>query len=127
MRILIAAAAVLLTTGLASAQENGQPAQPAAPVPPSSCGALPTLPTLSDGATATPEAMQGTQTAITAADPAYRANLECRRREVDALIAQLQARRDEFNAGATNLNSLAERWQAEIDEFNAREPRRRNR
>lgn len=122
MRILIAAAAVVLTTGLAHAQDTNQ-----TQASPSSCGALPSLPALPDGATATPEAMQTTQAELTALDATYRANLDCRRREVDTLVAQLQARREEYNNGANALNSLAERWQTEINEFNDRQPRRRNR
>jgi hypothetical protein len=70
--------------------------------------------------------MQTAQDALQAYDTAYRANLQCRRAELDRLTAQLQARRDEYNNGAGNLNALLATWQTEIDEFNARQPRRRN-
>jgi hypothetical protein len=69
--------------------------------------------------------MQASQTELTALDSTYRVNLECRRREVEGLIAQLQARREEYNAAASSLNSVAERWQLEIGEFNERQPQRR--
>lgn len=125
MRILIAAAAAALcTSGVAWAQtETSQPAEPA---PATACGELPSNPTLPDGATANHEAMQVAQDALQAFDTTYRANLQCRRAELDRLTAQLQARRDEYNNGASNLNALLATWQTEIDEFNARQPRRRN-
>lgn len=127
MKIVTAATvAALLMCGVASAQTTPTPpATPPAPVPASTCGELPTLPTPPDGATANNAAMQAFQEQMTAADTAYRANIQCRRDEAQGLQAQASARASEYNAGLAAFNAYAAALQVEIDEFNARPARSR--
>jgi hypothetical protein len=114
----------VMVAGSALAQTT--PAAPAAQAAASRCEAVAAAGPqgLPDGATADADAMNAGNAAFTAWATAERATLECRRAEIADLRATLDARATEFNAAAERLNSAIPAWQAEVDEYNARTPRR---
>lgn len=128
MKVLIgAAAAALLLCGAAAAQETTTAPGPAVQAPPSRCGELPAAPTAPDGAGATSDAMQVGMAAFTAWEASTRVVLECRRGEAREAQAISEQRTAEFNGGVTSFNATVATWTAEVEEFNARQPRRNRR
>lgn len=130
MKVLIgAAAAALLLCGAAAAQETTLTPGPgpAVQVPPSRCGDLPGTPTAPDGADATSDAMQAAMASFTAWEASYRGILECRRTEAREAQALSEQRTSEFNSGVTSFNATVASWTTEVEEFNARQPRRNRR
>lgn len=116
MKVLLGAAVMaLLVASPAVAQTD-------ADAPSTQCGAIAPPPTLPDGATAEYAAMEAGNAAFRAWAESNRSVLECRRQEVEAAQARYQALRNEFNAGADQLNATNASWEAEVAEFNERNP-----
>jgi len=115
--IFVGAALVALAIAApATAQTQTTPAAPAQ----TACGPVTPPPTLLDGATATREQMNAFNTTYAAWFSANREALSCRRAELEAGQARLEALRNEYNAGADALNATNNAWQAEVTEFNNR-------
>jgi hypothetical protein len=113
--VLGAAVAAMLAASPALAQTT-----PAATPPPTACAALPSPPTLPDGAAADRNAMAAGNATFTEWTNVYIAALQCRRDEVTALRAQLEARVAEHNAAAEVLNATNRSWEADVAEYNER-------
>lgn len=117
MRMLLGAVAALSWVSAAAAQTTETAGA-------SECAAPPPAPTLPDGAAATREQMDAANAAFSTWAQAYRANLQCRRTEAEALRQRWQARVAEHNALADALNERHSAWEADVAEFNDRAPRR---
>jgi hypothetical protein len=122
--ILGVAVAAMLFAAPALAQTTPAPAAPAA-IPASSCGEAPATPTLPDGATASRRDMDAANTTYTSWAEAYRANVQCRHAEAEALQAQAAARAAEHNAAVELFNTTTTAWEADVAEYNARPGNRR--
>jgi hypothetical protein len=127
--VLSASAFVFVVFMAGSALAQTPPAAPAAQAAASRCAAVSTASPsgLPDGAAADGDAMTAGNTAFTAWATTERATLECRRAEIAELRATLEARTAEYNAAADRLNTAIATWGAEVEEYNARAPRRRGR
>jgi hypothetical protein len=121
----VAVAAVLIATPVFAQTAGEATATTPAPVPPSTCGAPPPAPTLPDGASANREDMATANTTYVAWAEAYRAVVQCRHAEAQALRAQADARAQEHNAAVEAFNTTTTAWEADVAEFNARTGNRR--
>jgi hypothetical protein len=121
----VAVAAMLIATPVLAQTAGEATATTPAPVPPSACGSPTPAPTLPDGATASREDMATSNTAYVAWAEAYRAIVQCRHAEAQALRAQADARAQEHNAAVEAFNTTSTAWEAEVAEFNARTGSRR--
>lgn len=119
------ALAALLLAGAAAAQTppaapGTAPAVALPPPPPSHCGTIPPAPQLPDGASANANQMTAGNTAYQAWANDAQAKINCRRAEVEAIVAQAISIRDQFNQSVVGVNGTTTAWQASVDAYNAR-------
>lgn len=113
----VAAAVMMLSAGVASAQ-NTPPAQP--PAPSANCSGFAPAPTFPDGATATSRQMNAGNELYQSWGQARIAKLQACRADVEALRAQLNVLEQAYVAANTELNAVTQSWQAEAAEYNGR-------
>lgn len=120
MRLVLGAAVAALLMATPAMAQNDTAAAPAA-----SCGAVSAAPTgMPDGATASRNVVEAYTTSFNAWAETTNAVLACKRGRAEAARAQADALTAEFNTENGSLRDTIASWTAEVEEFNARNPRR---
>lgn len=121
MRLVLGAAVAALLMATPAMAQNDTAAAPAA-----SCGAVAPAPTgMPDGATASRNVVETYTTNFNAWAEATNQVLACKRARAEAARAQADALTAEFNTENGSLRDTIASWTTEVEEFNARNPRRR--
>lgn len=124
---IVAAVAAFLMAAPAMAQtETTTPPGDTAPLAQSECGAAAPAPAdLPDGASATRAQLEAATERFNAWAAAQSTHLACRRAEAQAAMARADSLARQYNELTRAGQAASAAWQAEVEEFNARNQRRR--